>query len=151
MDHNFCDLFRVVKSSRLLAKIATYLVSIGRLLCLAFLYRNFFFIPGLAAYFDNSAIYLKTFWQPCLFTGFTFRSYCFWFYMKPEIKLHKLYTISGQLLPLFSEKEVYQRMVWHVLHCFTKSPVANLWLILLRVFWKLENTIIFVFTFTNLL
>ena len=39
MDHNFCDLFRVVKSSRLLAKIATYLVSIGRLLCLAFLYR----------------------------------------------------------------------------------------------------------------
>ena len=39
MDHNFCDLFRLVKSSRLLAKIATYLVSIGRLLCLAFLYR----------------------------------------------------------------------------------------------------------------
>ena len=29
---------RVVKSSRLLAKIAAYLVSIGRLLCLAFLY-----------------------------------------------------------------------------------------------------------------
>ena len=30
--------FRVVKSSRLPAKIAAYLVSIGRLLCLAFLY-----------------------------------------------------------------------------------------------------------------
>jgi len=30
--------YRVVESSRLLAKIAAYLVSIGRLLCLAFLY-----------------------------------------------------------------------------------------------------------------
>ena len=33
---------RVVKSSRLPAKIAAYLVSIGRLLCLAFLYRGRF-------------------------------------------------------------------------------------------------------------
>ena len=32
-------MFRVVKSSQLLAKIAVYLVSIGRLLHLAFLYR----------------------------------------------------------------------------------------------------------------
>ena len=31
-------LFRVVKSSRLSTKITTYLVGIGRLLCLAFLY-----------------------------------------------------------------------------------------------------------------
>ena len=44
--------------------VATYLVSIGRPLCLAFLYgwhfikKNF---PRLAAYFDNSAIYFKTF------------------------------------------------------------------------------------------
>ena len=55
---------RVVKSSRLPVKIAAYLVSIGRLLCLAFLYRWSFFtekIPGLAAYFDNSAVYFKTF------------------------------------------------------------------------------------------
>ena len=35
-------LFRVVKSSRLPAKIAVYLVSIGWLLCLAFLYRWWF-------------------------------------------------------------------------------------------------------------
>ena len=32
-------LYRVVKSSRLPAKIAAYLVGIGQLLCLAFLYR----------------------------------------------------------------------------------------------------------------
>ena len=32
-------LYRVVKSRRLLLNIAAYLVSIGRLLCLAFLYR----------------------------------------------------------------------------------------------------------------
>ena len=50
----------VVKSSQLPAKIAAYLISIGRLLCLAFLYR-WCDIPGLAAYFDNSAIYFKTF------------------------------------------------------------------------------------------
>ena len=37
--HFVLGLFRVVKSSWLPAKIATYLVSIGRLLCLAFLYR----------------------------------------------------------------------------------------------------------------
>ena len=29
-------------------------------------------------------------------------------------------------------------MVWHVLQCFAKSPVANLWLILLRVFKNWE-------------
>ena len=51
---------RVIKSSRLPAKIAIYLVSIGQLFCLAFLYGW-----CLAAYFDNSAVYLKTFWQPC--------------------------------------------------------------------------------------
>ena len=59
--------FRVVKSSRLPAKIAAYLVSIGQLLCKAFSLRMVFFkqnIPGLAAYFDNSAVYFKTFWQP---------------------------------------------------------------------------------------
>ena len=42
----------------------TYLVSIGRPLCLAFLYGRHFIkknIPRLAAYFDNSAIYFKTF------------------------------------------------------------------------------------------
>ena len=58
---------RVVKSSRLPGKIATYLVSIGRLLCLAFLYRWCFLnknIPWLATYFNNSAIYFKNFWQP---------------------------------------------------------------------------------------
>ena len=32
-------MFRVVKSNQLLAKIAAFLVSIGRLLCLTFLYR----------------------------------------------------------------------------------------------------------------
>ena len=37
--HFVVGLFRVVKSSWLPAKIATYLVSIGQLLCLAFLYR----------------------------------------------------------------------------------------------------------------
>ena len=58
-------LYRVVKSSRLL--------SIGWLLSLAFLYKwrfFFFFIPGLAAYFDNSAIYSKPFWQPCYTSKF---------------------------------------------------------------------------------
>ena len=42
----------------------TYLVSIGRPLCLAFLYGWHFIkknIPRLAAYFENSAIYFKTF------------------------------------------------------------------------------------------
>ena len=52
----------VVKNSRLLAKIAAYLVSIGRLLCFAFLFGwRFLNIPGPAAYFDNSAVYFKTF------------------------------------------------------------------------------------------
>ena len=37
-DSFMIDYTRVVKSSRLLAKIGTYLVNIGRLLCLAFLY-----------------------------------------------------------------------------------------------------------------
>ena len=56
---------QVVKSSRLPAKITAYLVSIGWLLCSAFLYRVFKLkIPGLAAYFDNSVVYFKTFWQP---------------------------------------------------------------------------------------
>ena len=53
--------YRVVKSSRLLAKIAAYLViSIGWLLCLAFLYGWCFLNKislDLVAYFDNSAIY----------------------------------------------------------------------------------------------
>ena len=55
---------RVVKSSRLLAKINTYLVCIGWLLSLSFLYKWLFFlknIPRVAAYFDNSAAYFKTF------------------------------------------------------------------------------------------
>ena len=53
----------VVKSSWLLVKITAYLVSIGWLLCLSFLYGWCFFenIPGLAAYFDNPATYFKTF------------------------------------------------------------------------------------------
>ena len=65
--YEIISLCRVVKSSRLPAKIATYLVSIGPLLCFAFLYGWCFFkynIPGLAAYFDNSGFYFKTFWQP---------------------------------------------------------------------------------------
>ena len=37
--HNLASPTRVVKSSQLPAKIATYLVSISRLLCLVFLYR----------------------------------------------------------------------------------------------------------------
>ena len=38
MGHKETGVFRFVKSSRLPAKIATYLVSTGQLLCLAFLY-----------------------------------------------------------------------------------------------------------------
>ena len=64
--------YRVVKSSRLLAKIAAYLViSIGRLLCLAFLYGWCFlnkisldWLPTLTT--QPSTLYLKTLWQPCL-------------------------------------------------------------------------------------
>ena len=54
----------VVKSGQLLVKITPCLVSIGWLLCLAFLYGWRFFkknIPGLAAYFDNLAISFKIF------------------------------------------------------------------------------------------
>ena len=47
------ELLVVVKSSRLSAKTATHLVSIGWLLCL--------YIPGVAAYLDNSAFYFKAF------------------------------------------------------------------------------------------
>lgn len=60
---------RVVKSIRLPTKIAAYLVSIGQLLWLAFLYILRFSkknIPGLAAFFDMSALYFKPFWQPCI-------------------------------------------------------------------------------------
>ena len=58
--------YRVVKSSQLLAKIATYLVSISLILCLEFLYGWHFLnkiqcIPGLAAYFDNSSHLLQNF------------------------------------------------------------------------------------------
>ena len=64
--------YRVVKSSRLLAKIAAYLViSIGWLLCLAFLYGWCFlnkisldWPPTLTT--QPSTLYLKTLWQPCL-------------------------------------------------------------------------------------
>ena len=55
----------VVKSSLLPVKIVAYLVSIGWLLCLAFLYGwrflNKICLDVLAAYFDNSAVYLKPF------------------------------------------------------------------------------------------
>ena len=55
----------VVKSSLLPVKIVAYLVSIGWLLCLAFLYGwcflNKICLDVLATYFDNSAVYLKTF------------------------------------------------------------------------------------------
>ena len=48
-----------------LVKIVAYLVSIGWLLCLAFLYGwrflNKMCLDVLAAYLDNSAVYLKTF------------------------------------------------------------------------------------------
>ena len=52
--------YRVVKSSLLPAEITAYLVSIGQLLYLAFLYRQPLLnkiYPGLTAYFDNSAVY----------------------------------------------------------------------------------------------
>ena len=56
---------RVVKSSQLPAKIAAYLVSIDRLLCLAVLciwcFLNKISLHGLATYFDTSAFYFKTF------------------------------------------------------------------------------------------
>ena len=58
---------RVVRGSRLLEKITAYLVSIGRLLCLAFLYRWCFLYKislDWPSYFDNSAVYFKTFGQP---------------------------------------------------------------------------------------
>ena len=65
-------LFGVVKSSWLPGKIAAYLVSIGWLLCLAFLYRWCFsnkISLDWALNFDNTAIYFKTFWQPWLLLG----------------------------------------------------------------------------------
>ena len=43
-------------------KIAAYLVSIGRILCLA-IFTDSENIPGLAPYFDNLAVYFKTSWQ----------------------------------------------------------------------------------------
>ena len=55
---------RVVKSSQLLAKITAYLVSIGQLLCLAFLCGWRFLNKISLDWFDNSAVYFKTFWQP---------------------------------------------------------------------------------------
>ena len=45
-------------------KFSAYLVSISQLLCLAFLHRRHFLIKtslDVAAYFDNSATYFKTF------------------------------------------------------------------------------------------
>ena len=65
--NNNYDELRVVKSSRLPAKITAYLVSIDWLPCLTFLYgwRFFFNFPRLAPYFDNSPIYFKTFRQFC--------------------------------------------------------------------------------------
>ena len=64
--------YRVVKSNQLLAKIAAYLViSIGQLLCLAFLHGWHFlnkisldWPPTLTT--QPSTLYLKTLWQPCL-------------------------------------------------------------------------------------
>ena len=57
------SIIRVVKSSQLPAEIAAYLVSIGRLLCLAFLY-GWCFLNKISLdwplYFDNSAVYFKT-------------------------------------------------------------------------------------------
>ena len=64
--------YTVVKSSRLLAKIAAYLViSIGRLLFLAFLY-GWHFLNKISLDWlltlttQPSTLYLKTLWQPCL-------------------------------------------------------------------------------------
>ena len=64
--------YRVVKSSRLLAKIAAYLViSIGRLLFLAFLY-GWHFLNKISLDWlltlttQPSTLYLKTLWQSCL-------------------------------------------------------------------------------------
>ena len=54
----------IVKSSRLPAKIAA---SLQPATLLSISLRMGFFnynIPGLAAYFDNSAVYFKTFWHP---------------------------------------------------------------------------------------
>ena len=54
----------IVKSSRLPAKIAA---SLRPATLLSISLRMGFFnynIPGLGAYFDNSAVYFKTFWHP---------------------------------------------------------------------------------------
>ena len=73
---------RVVKSSRLPVKIAAYLVSIGRLLCLAFLYRWRFLNkislnwpltlttqPSTSKLFDNPAFFIISCWPFFYFTA----------------------------------------------------------------------------------
>ena len=64
-------------------------------------------IPGLAAYFDNSAVYFKTFWQP-------------WLYWRPFLKAFPVFNVLETCRVYYFtddwswDCQVYEKMYWAV-------------------------------------